>query len=353
MMPTSVATDALRELHTLPPAGGYYTCEQRVLAWADQGLLLAGFARSRGLATADWLAGSGVQAGQALSCAELLRLLQPLLGLGRDAPFVLGQLWLPGHYGLASQALQSSGSLAEAAHILARLSGRLLPLMTLRPLRQGSRLWLVFTEACGLPAAQRAALVDLHLTALVGYGNWRAGRRLPWQICFNRTAPRELGMHATQLSPDLRFDCQVDALSLPLALAEQAWPADARGALAVQALPLLLDGADPQALCRGWLAGAQERMLAQLSEPGGASQERLAQQFGISLATLKRQFAQHGTHWQAELDLLRTRLALALLREPGWSPARVGEALGFVDPSNFRRSLRRWTGNALLDIRGM
>lgn len=334
--------EALLALHTLPPAGGHFSREQPVLHWADQGLLLAGFARSRGLRSADWLAGSGVQPGQALSCADLLRLLQPLLGLGRDAPFVLGQLWLPGHYGLASQALQASGSVAEAAQTLALLAGRLLPLMTLRPLRRDGRLWLLFTESCGLPAAQRAALVDLHLAAVAGFCHWRAGRRLPWQVCINRTAPRELGTHASLLGADLRFDCQVDALSLPLDLAEQAWAGDERGALA---LPLLRDGADPQALRRGWLAGVQEAMLAHLADAQGASQERLARQLGVSLATLKRQFAGHGTHWQAELDLLRTRLALALLREPGWNPARVGAALGFADPSNFRRSLRRWTGS--------
>ncbi|MFN4116781.1 MAG: AraC family transcriptional regulator ligand-binding domain-containing protein, partial [Inhella sp.] len=189
-----MSRQTLLALHQLPPAAGHYTREQPVLNWADQGLLLAGFARSRGLATADWLAGSGVQPGQALiSCTELLRLLQPLLGLGRDAPFVLGQLWLPGHYGLASQALQAAASVADAAETLGLLAGRLLPLMTPRPLCLGDRLWLLFTESCGLPAAQRAALVDLHLAAFVGYCNWRAGRRLPWQICFNRTAPRELG----------------------------------------------------------------------------------------------------------------------------------------------------------------
>jgi len=330
-------------LHTLPPAAGHYGRDQAVLNWADQGLLLAGFARSRGLAQADWLAASRLplQPGMALSCADLLALLVPLLQLGRDAPFVLGQLWLPGHYGLASQALQACASVQQAADCLGRHAGRLLPLLTPRPLMLDGRLWLLFTEACGLPAALRPALVDLHLSAFSSYCNWRAGRRLPWQAHFNRTAPRELGMHAASLTPDLHFDCVVDALSLPLELAQQPWRADER--CNTLAAPLLAEGADPQALRRGWLAGVHEAMLAQL-EAGSASQEDLARQMGVSLATLKRQFAQHGSHWQAELDTLRWRLATALLREPGWNAARVSGVLGFVDPSNFRRSLRRWAG---------
>lgn len=330
----------LLALHKLPPAAGSFGREQAVLNWSDQGLLLAGFARSRGLAVDEWLAAGGVRAGQTLSCADLLRLISPLLGLGRDAAFLLGQLWLPGHYGLASQALSGSASVLQAAERLGRYSGRLLPLMTPRPLQLGDRLWLLFTESCGLPAAQRAALVDLHLAAFVGFCNWRAGRRLPWSAHFNRTAPRELGMHAAMLTPQLQFDCQVDALSLPLALAREPWAVDERALLAE---PLLADGLDAQALRRGWLACVQEAMLAQLAA-GGASQEALARQLGISLATLKRQFAAHGTHWQAELDNLRARLALALLRGPGWETAQIGSALGFGHTGNFRRSLRRWTG---------
>lgn len=330
----------LLALHSLPPAAGSFGREQAVLNWSDQGLLLAGFARSRGLAVDEWLAACHVRAGQTLSCADLLRLISPLLGLGRDAPFVLGQLWLPGHYGLASQALSGSTSVLQAAERLGRYCGRLLPLMTPRPLQLGDRLWLLFTESCGLPAAQRAALVDLHLAAFVGFCNWRAGRRLPWVAHFNRTAPRDLGTHAAMLTPQLQFDCQVDALSLPLTLAQESWAVDER---ALPAEPLLADGLDAQALRRGWLACVQEAMLAQLAA-GGASQEALARQLGVSLATLKRQFAAHGTHWQAELDTLRARLALALLREPGWETARIGSALGFGHAGNFRRSLRRWTG---------
>ena len=218
-----------------------------------------------------------------------------------------------------------------------------------RPLAARGRLWLLFTEACGLPAAQRGAIVDLHLSAVSSFCNWRAGRRLPWVFHFNRTAPRDLGMHAAMLGPELRFACQVDALSLPLAAAGTAWPlepAQPGTDLADLAELALQDGLDAQALRRGWLACAQERVLEQL-EAQAVGQERLAQQLGVSLATLKRQYSQHGTHWQAELDRLRAMLALALQWQ-GRTPPEVAALLGFVDASNFRRSLRRWTGGLAL-----
>lgn len=330
----------LAALHTLAPAAGSYGLTEAVLRWSDQGELLAGFARSRGLATADWLGGAAPP--ERLSPAMLLRLLQPLLRLGKDAPFVLGRLWLPGHYGLASQALQQGSNAEQALQLLSRHAGRLLPLLQPRPLCAGERLWLVFTDACGLPAASRAALVDLHLSAVSAYCNWRAGQALPWRFHFNRTAPRDLGTHAVMLGSALQFDCQADALSLPLAAARLPWGAEPPAASLAAAA--LAEGADLQALRRGWLACAMEHQLALLVE-GGATQERLAERLGVSLATLKRQYAAHGTHWQAELDRLRALLAQALLQLHGHDAREVAAALGFVDASNFRRSLRRWTGS--------
>lgn len=335
----------LAALNTLPAAPASYGAEQAVLRWSDQGVLLAGFARSRGLAAADWLAAARQTQSEMLSPRQLLALLQPLLQLGKDAPFVLGQLWLPGHYGLASQALQQADSAEQALERLAHYAGRLLPLMQPRPLIARGRLWLLLTDACGLPAAQRGALVDLHQSAISSFCNWRAGRRLPWSFHFNRTAPRDLATHAVMLGSALQFDCQADALSLPLDIARQDWARE--GQPVELALAALQEGADPQALRRGWLALAMEATLGQLAhlaQQGPASQERLAQQLGLSLSSLKRQYAAHGTHWQAELDALRRLLALALLQWQGCSSAEVGALLGFVDASNFRRSLRRWTG---------
>ena len=139
---------ALQALGLPPPPAASYGREQAVLNWCDQGALLAEFARQRGLVIEHWLQDAGVQPGGLLSPAQLLALLAPLLRLGADAPFVLGQLWWPGHYGLASQALRQSAHVLQAAERLARRAGRLSPLLTPRVLRQEGRLWLLFTEAC-------------------------------------------------------------------------------------------------------------------------------------------------------------------------------------------------------------
>ncbi|MBC7993255.1 MAG: helix-turn-helix transcriptional regulator, partial [Rhizobacter sp.] len=72
--------------------------------------------------------------------------------------------------------------------------------------------------------------------------------------------------------------------------------------------------------------------------------EQTAQHFGISPATLKRRLLAHGTHFQAELDQVRTHVALQLYQCRGFDNEQVARYLGFNDAANFRRSFKRWTG---------
>ena len=57
----------------------------------------------------------------------------------------------------------------------------------------------------------------------------------------------------------------------------------------------------------------------------------------------KRQ-AQEGTHFQAELDQVRSHVALHLMQFKGMDNSAVAAHLGFHDAANFRRSFKRWTG---------
>jgi AraC-like DNA-binding protein len=272
-----------------------------------------------------------------LSPRQLLGLLSQAQASAPDAAFVLGRLALPGHFGLASQALQQAPHLLGALQTLCRFAGRLSPLLTPRLLVQRDELFLYWTDACGVPAAQRPFLVDLHMSAVVGMAAWLSGDpQLPWRCSFNRTAPRDLSRHASYLGTRLRFDCQVDALRLPLAVALRPWP----GAAALP--PERVQAADPEAERRGLLAALYDHLLPQLTEAPGL--DAAARQFGVSAATLKRHLAQHGSSFQGELDALRTHVACYLLREEGQGNEGVARALGFHDAANFRRSFKRWTG---------
>ncbi|PTT81455.1 AraC family transcriptional regulator [Pelomonas sp. HMWF004] len=314
----------------LPP----YEIDTACLACSEQAALLGEFARTRGLASAV------PPRSGTISPRQLLALLEPLKAEGGpDAAFVIGRQSLPGHYGLASLALQQAGSLTQALRTLCRYAGRLSPLLTPRLLVDQRELIVLWTDACGLPPSLRGFVVDMHMSAVASFCAEQSGEALPWRFSFNRTAPRDPSQHAVFLGPRLKFDCQVDAMRLDLAHLHGAWPASPGTGLAH---PALDRGADPQALQRGLLAALHDRLLQRLAEP--PSLDELAADFGYSPATLKRRLAQHGSHYQAELDQLRAWVALYLLGPRGQANETVAEALGYFDSANFRRFFKRWTG---------
>lgn len=324
-----------------PDGATAYALDTPLIPWAYQGALVAEYAHSREMDLAGWRRRAGVAEGSGLglllSPRQLLALLEQARCSAPDAAFVLGRLALPGHFGLASQALQQAPHLLGALQILCRFAGRLTPLLTPRLLVQGDELFLYWTDACGAPAPLRPFLVDLHMSAVVGMAAWLQGEaRLPWRCSFNRTVPRDLARHASFLGTDLRFDCQVDAMRLPLARALQPW----RGAAALP--PERVLAADPDAPRRGLLTALYDHLLPQAA--GQPSLDGAARHFGVSPATLKRHLAHHGSSFQGEFDTLRSHLACYLLREEGHGNERVAHALGFHDAANFRRSFKRWTG---------
>ncbi|MCX2864094.1 AraC family transcriptional regulator ligand-binding domain-containing protein [Paucibacter sp. PLA-PC-4] len=328
-----------------PLSSAPYQLDSACIAWSDHGALLAELARSRGLDLLAWLAAAGVRQGQVLlSPRQLLALLAPLQACGADSAFVIGRLSLPGHYGLASQALYQSGCLLDALRLLVRHAGRLSPLLTPRLLCSGPELLLYWTEACGAPPAQRAFLVDQQMSAVSSMCEQLAGQRLPWRYSFNRTRPRDPAQHVVYLGGALRFGCQVDAMRIDLALAQRPWPAVNGVSLAGSALAAgaLAQGADPASARRGLLAALYDHLLGELTR--SPSLDTAAAAFGISPATLKRHLAQHGTHFQAELDQVRSHVALYLLGLQSQPSEVVAQQLGFYDAANFRRAFRRWTG---------
>lgn len=77
----------------------------------------------------------------------------------------------------------------------------------------------------------------------------------------------------------------------------------------------------------------------------------LAQQFSISLATLKRRLAAEGTSLALLKAAARRDLAETLLTDPRLSIADVARHTLFSDPGAFRRAFRRWTGRSPSDWR--
>lgn len=291
------------------------------------------------------LAGDPVQASDAEPAVSPLQLLALLRAAARtlrddELSFQLGRQWLPGHYGAASHALLSSGSLRRALTVLARHPTRLSPLLVPHLVVEGRHAVLHWTDACG-SAGMRSFLVELQMSAVAATCHWLAGQRLPWTWLFNRGEPASRHLHETYLGSDLRFGCQLDAMVIDVDWLDRPWanPRAQRSAAIGETL-------DRQALAesprRPLLALLYTLLEGRVARPPGL--EEAAAAFGLSPATFKRRLAACGTHFQAELDQVRLHAALRLLHGQGLDTEAIGRHLGFDDAANFRRSMKRWSG---------
>jgi AraC-like DNA-binding protein len=277
-----------------------------------------------------------------LTPLQLLRLLQEGARIADSAEtsFMLGRQSLPGHFGAASHALLGAPTLRRALQVLVAHPARLSPLLVPH-LRVEPRLAaLVWTDGCRA-GAQRAFLVEMHMSAVAATVNWLAGERLPWRFCFNRTPPRSTDPHEAHLGRRLHFNCQIDAMLIHPAWLDRPWanPRAVRSAALQDALDRHADAEEGR---RSFLALLYDELAGAVHAHPGL--DHCAQQFGISPATFKRRLAAHGTHFQAELDQARLHVALRLMHCDGLDNDAVARHLGIADPTNFRRSMKRWSG---------
>jgi AraC-like DNA-binding protein len=88
----------------------------------------------------------------------------------------------------------------------------------------------------------------------------------------------------------------------------------------------------------GLLAGVDE------ATGGYPRMAEIATRCGISPRTLMRRLSDDGTSWQRLLDDARQKRALWLLQHTGVAVEEIASRLGYVDTSNFSRTVRRWFG---------
>ena len=285
------------------------------------------------------LDGPGPAADRLVAPAQYLQLLANTLRAldSPDTSFMLGQLLLPGHDGAASHALVQAPTLRALLDTLCRWHARLTPLLRPRFETWDGVAILYWIDSQGAPGL-RAPLVEMHMTAVAALCRWLGGERLPWRFCFNRAAPRHVEQHQVHLGSQLRFGCQLDAMLVDAAWLDRPWP---RGSAMAHALAQEAAAAEPARL-PGLPAALYDYLVERVR--AAPALEQTALDFGVSPATLKRHLARHHTHFQAELDQVRTHVALWLFQARRLDNEAAAHYLGFHDAANFRRSFKRWTG---------
>ena len=326
----------------------YRGAGEACIAAQHQPALVLDYARSRDADGVHLLRDTGLDAsdipaaGRAVSPLQYAQLIRNVLREldSADTSFMLGQQMLPGHYGEISHALLHAQTLRQALQILCEFASRLCPLLRPRWREEGALAAVYWMDSFGLPAL-RPALVEMHMTALVAMCRWLSGERLPWRFCFNRASPRHTEQHQVHLGQELRFDCHLDAMLIDAAWLDRPWPRGSAMAASVALRAVELEAARAP-LLPGLLDALYDFLLERVR--GAPTLELTAAAFDVSPATLKRHLLRHGSHFQAELDQVRTHVAIYLFQTRRADNDTVAAYLGFHDATNFRRSFKRWTG---------
>ncbi|WP_223807946.1 AraC family transcriptional regulator [Marinobacter sp. R17] len=116
--------------------------------------------------------------------------------------------------------------------------------------------------------------------------------------------------------------------------------------------------ADPEALSAALLQCERESALSEEADntlrstraalvPGLAgypSPEDLAETLHLTPRTLRRRLHEQGYSYQQLLEEARRRDSCQLLQDPELEIRRIGETLGYLNPANFTRAFKGWTG---------
>ncbi len=168
------------------------------------------------------------------------------------------------------------------------------------------------------------------------------------QVALPFTAPAWCREYARLGPLDVRFGQPVMALSLDAAwLARPCLGADARAhATACRACDDALAERDG-----GALSPRVAALLEGLGPDGPLPMTAVASRCGVSPRTLMRRLKAEGTSYQRLLDARRQERALWLLQHTSRAVEDIAAELGFVDTSNFSRTVRRWFGTTPRRIR--
>jgi AraC-like DNA-binding protein len=205
-------------------------------------------------------------------------------------------------------------------------------------------------EADARRFADETLLVMLH-----GVLCWLAGRRVPLaRLEWAHAQPAHADEYRRMFSPDLRFDRPVTTVAFdarvlrePVSVSEGSLKAFLRDAPQSVFLKQVASG--------GWAERARRhlRRVLSASPQGGLVAaadaqllDRMAADFEMSPATLRRRLEGEGTHWQRLKDEVRRDLAVVHLADRRLSVEQVAALLGFNDGPSFHRAFRKWTGSA-------
>jgi len=238
-------------------------------------------------------------------------------------------------------AVLASASVKDAFHRLVRYSRIISDAAEYRLEDAGDRyrLFLDVAPAARLEDESVDAIMSLAVRTIRAlYSDRTVG---PVRVALRRPEPPSTEAYRKFFRAPVTFAAARNVLELSRELVEATLPSGqaelARHSDEVMSRALLQ--IDPQNLAQRVRGIVLDHLV-----DGEPTQASVARKLGVGLRTLQRRLAEEETSFADIVAQTRRDLAIAYLREQGWSVTEVAFSLGFADVSSFSRAFRRWTG---------
>ncbi|WP_061160046.1 AraC family transcriptional regulator [Caballeronia temeraria] len=252
-----------------------------------------------------------------------------------------------GSFVLLCHAALSSRDGAQALGRIANFMRLVLDALRFEPDIDGKRVRIWLADA-GEPKTMFAYATGFIL--VYGLLCWLLGRRIPVLAAHMRCAePADSDEYRLMFCDDLHFDAArsfVDLSAECAALPVVQTPATLKRFLRDAPANFIVKYRNPDSL-----AARIRTRLRQTAPTNWPEAESIAAALHMGEATLRRRLKQEGSTYQTIKDALRRDLAIARLAHTQETIPQIADALGFAEPSAFRRAFRKWTGVRPADYR--
>lgn len=259
-----------------------------------------------------------------------------------DLSFRWGHRLFPGHYDGYSKLLSHAQTLQELLDCFCE-SPFLTPMMRLSQWQDQHTLYLEWQPEIGLHHVQ-PFFIEAYTVGITSLVNWFYQQKLPWRFGFSAAYSRQPEVDQVYLGDSVQWGIGVnlimidrDYLTLPIEEHNRRPCSWGEYRMAIDACRLHQQRQLP-GLCHVIRQGFMNDLerVPSLNE--------LAQQLGMSSATLKRKLAKQHTSYQQLLDEAKLSASLKLMQQQAYGNNQLAEHLQVGDVNNFRKAFKRWCG---------
>ncbi|EAR10618.1 helix-turn-helix domain-containing protein [Reinekea blandensis] len=275
-----------------------------------------------------------------LSCWQQMVMLTPNIEL----PLKLAELSHISDYGVIGQVLQNSRSIGSGLNTVLQFTSLITDAVNLRVQPKGRHFYVNFMFSDFVPVELRPILFFKILADFLVISAQVTNHRFPEKVALTTI---EIGDHVGQLEPFLNyFKCPIAVVSGHYSVVV---PSDFLALKVYQPSEAIVPNILPLLECQQQkvhsctVASRVELIFQEAHYPVKVRIDAVAEQLGMSVASLKRKLALEGTCYSELKSNFLLKRTIFLTKTKKRSAQYISRSLGYNDASAFSRAFRSWT----------